>query len=106
MWYCNCALKNELVKCYPNPFSDEVTVEINLTEDSQVDVVVLNQLGQQVKYLANKKHLSSGIHQFIWDGKNAAGGRVAPAIYFMRSIINGTIVNHKLILNYDSNNKE
>jgi hypothetical protein len=33
------------INVYPNPFSDDVTIEIKLVKDSEVQVEVLNQLG-------------------------------------------------------------
>jgi hypothetical protein len=88
------------VTCYPNPFKQEITVEINLTRESVTGVEVINQLGQRVKYLAHKQYLPAGIHRFIWDGKDAGSHKVAPGIYLVRVIMDGTQVHHKIIMTH------
>jgi hypothetical protein len=85
------------IKVYPNPFNDEVTVEINLFNDSEVYIEVLNQLGQQVKYIAAGEQLNRGVHRLIWDGTNAGKSRVAPGIYLIRMKINDTVYYRKVV---------
>jgi len=77
------------INCYPNPFSDEVTIEINLSADAQVQVEVLNQLGQQVNVITSERMLNSGTHRLKWNGKNSVAQQVSVGIYFMRVVING-----------------
>ena len=84
-------------KVYPNPFNNEVTIEINLAAESHVQVEVMNQLGQQVKYIATKEHLNKGIHRLIWDGTNAGNSKVTPGIYLIRMKINNTNYYRKVI---------
>ena len=88
------------INCYPNPFSDEVTIEINLAEDAQVEVEVLNQLGEKVKFLTTKKLFNAGVHQLIWNGRNDNNSRVAYGIYHLRVTINGKKILKKLISNH------
>lgn len=85
------------IHCYPNPFSDEITVEISLFDETEVHVEVLNQLGQQVKTLAAGEQLNRGVHRLIWDGTNAGKSRVAPGIYLIRMKIDDTVYYRKLI---------
>jgi hypothetical protein len=85
------------INCYPNPFSDEITIEIGLENDSKVQVEVLNQLGQQVKMLFPKNGLNKGNHQIGWNGKNAANQTVPAGIYLVRAIIGDNILYKKVI---------
>ncbi len=85
------------INCYPNPFSDEITVEINLFDETHVYIEVLNQLGQQVKNLAAGEQLNRGVHRLIWDGTNAGKSRVAPGIYLFRMKINDTVYFRKVV---------
>jgi len=71
------------IKCYPNPFSEEITFEINLAENTEVQVEVYNQMGQRVKILSSRKHLTAGTHRIKWDGKNSGNQKVAPGIYYV-----------------------
>ena len=85
------------INCYPNPFSDEVTVEIKLVKDSEVQVEVLNQLGQKVRLLQTGKMLNSGVHRLTWDGKSAENQQVSTGIYHLRIIVEDTILIRKLV---------
>ena len=85
------------INCYPNPFSDEVTVEIKLAKDSEVQVEVLNQLGQRVKILQTAKMLNSGVHRLTWNGRNAGNGEVASGIYHLKIQIDGAFIHRKII---------
>ena len=85
------------INCYPNPFSDEITVEINLFNETEVYIEVLNQLGQQVRYLAAGEQLNRGVHRLIWDGTNAGKSRVAPGIYLIRMKISDMVYYRKVV---------
>jgi hypothetical protein len=86
------------VKVYPNPFTDEVNVEINLASDAQVQVEVLNQLGQRVKMITTKQLLPGGLHKLTWDGRNTSNREVAPGFYHIRIGIDDSIVHRKIVL--------
>jgi hypothetical protein len=85
------------INCFPNPFSDEITIEIILGADSDVFVEVLNQLGQQVKILYPQNELNKGNHQIKWNGKNGANQNVPAGIYFVRAIIGNKILFDKVV---------
>lgn len=87
------------VNCYPNPFSQEITIELILAVESKIQVVVLNQMGQEVKYLATKSDLNSGIHRLTWDGSNSAGDRVPHGMYYLKIILDDLIICEKIIYN-------
>jgi flagellar hook assembly protein FlgD len=69
-----------------------------LAEDAQVEVEVLNQLGQRVKTITTKKQLTSGVHRLIWNGRNAGNGEVSPGIYHLRIEIDNIITHRKIVL--------
>jgi hypothetical protein len=74
------------IKCYPNPFNNEINIEINISEDMHVQVELLNQLGQRVRFVANKQLFNAGLHKFTWDGTNAGKQNVSPGIYHLKVI--------------------
>ena len=88
------------INCYPNPFSNTMTIEINLAEDSQVQVEVLNQLGQQVRFLLNKQLLNGGLHNLNWNGRNENNQVISQGIYLLKIIIGELVVHKKIILSY------
>jgi flagellar hook assembly protein FlgD len=85
------------INCYPNPFSDEVTVEIKLAEDSEVQVEVLNQLGQRVRFLQTGKMMNSGVHRLTWNRKSVDNKLVSTGIYHLKVNIDGTIFYKKIM---------
>jgi hypothetical protein len=85
------------INCYPNPFSDEVNIEIKLAQDSEVQVEVLNQLGQRVKTLATEINFNNGTHLLKWNGKNTANQQVSSGIYMIRIMIGSEISFKKII---------
>ena len=86
------------IRCYPNPFSNTMTIEINLAEDSHVQVEVQNQSGQQVKYILTKQILLKGLNKLTWDGRNTGNQSVSKGIYFLRIEIDEAINNKKIVL--------
>jgi hypothetical protein len=86
------------VKCYPNPFAEAITIELNLAADAEVNIEVINQFGQQVKTIASKQQLNSGIHRLNWDGTNASGSRVSHGIYYLRFEINDNVLHKKVVV--------
>ena len=88
------------INCYPNPFSDEVTVEIKLVKDSEVQVEVLNQLGQRVRFLQSLKMLNSGVHRLTWDGKGIDNRQVSTGIYHLRIKINDDYIYKKIVYSH------
>lgn len=85
------------INCYPNPFSEEVNIEIKLAKDSEIQVEVLNQLGQRVKTLATERILNNGTHLLKWNGKNTANQQVSSGIYMIRIMIGSEISFKKII---------
>jgi hypothetical protein len=85
------------INVYPNPFSDEINIEIKLTKDSEVQVEVLNQLGQRVKIITAMHLLPEGLHKLKWDGKNAGNGEVAQGIYHLKINVDEIEIHKKII---------
>ncbi|WP_297092235.1 FISUMP domain-containing protein [uncultured Draconibacterium sp.] len=87
------------VNCYPNPFSEEVTLEFNLSNDSYVSVVVLDQLGQQVCILVDSSKLPAGISRLTWDGRNMQNHKVSSGMYYFHIQLGDRFFNKKIVLN-------
>jgi hypothetical protein len=102
--FVNIKLEDEIsadktkINCYPNPFSEEITIEISLDRDAEVQVEILNQLGQQVKILATKQKMVRGTHHITWNGQNAANLKAVSGMYYLRVNINGTVAHRKIVL--------
>lgn len=71
------ALKNSSLRCFPNPSTDVINIEFTLEEEENVQVRVMNAMGQVVSTLLDGK--VSGESRFQWEGKQFGNG-----MYFIR----------------------
>jgi len=70
----------------PNPFVGVTEFEFDLSRDaaaSPVRLAIFDQAGRRVASLVDG-HLQPGSHRAAWDGRDGAGNRVAPGVYFVR----------------------
>jgi hypothetical protein len=86
-----------LMQNSPNPFNPTTTISYALPEASDVRISVFNILGQNVKDLVNS-HLEAGVHEVVWDGKDASGDQVASGIYFYKISANNFTDTKKMVL--------
>lgn len=70
--------KVSLLSSYPNPVLDATQLSFNLTQNAQVRLVLVDQLGRQVSELINA-HLGIGTHEIHVDFSDQA-----PGVYFYR----------------------
>lgn len=70
--------KTQLQGNYPNPFSQQTTVELALSEQANVKVQAYNVLGQQVATVADGQ-MEAGTHNLEWDARSLSSG-----VYFIR----------------------
>lgn len=66
---------------YPNPFNPVTTIEFSLPRASRITLHVFDIGGRTVRTLASGM-MQAGEYHVEWDGRNAAGQRVASGIYF------------------------
>lgn len=88
-------IENNLIdlNIFPNPTNSEnVTLSLELKENSSVRVDILNKLGQHVKTTFNGSQ-AKGANQIILNTNNLPSG-----IYFVNTYINGVGVAKKLII--------
>lgn len=73
--------KNIIVlSAYPNPFIDKVSVQFNLTENSNVSVKLIDGLGREIKYV-NLGNITKGLHNEVLNFDNIAKGNYRMLIY-------------------------
>jgi flagellar hook assembly protein FlgD len=77
---------------YPNPFNPKTVISWQLAVGSQVEISIINLLGQKVSTLVSEK-LNAGLHQVEWDATGFASG-----VYFYRLVTNSTMLQDRLIL--------
>jgi flagellar hook assembly protein FlgD len=82
------------VKCYPNPFTDRITIEIVNSEARKLDVKIFGISGQIIRTLYSGN--SSEKTVLVWDGKNDQGVKTAPGSYLLKA--NNTV--EKIVLSH------
>lgn len=83
--------------CFPNPFREQIIIQINLSKESLVDISVFNQSGQKVKSLAHNETISKGVYRLSWNGKEEDGPSISSGIYFLDGTINGKVYHKKIL---------
>jgi len=71
-----------LFQNYPNPFNSSTRIRFEIGNQSWVQLVIYNTLGEKIQTLVNEE-MFPGSHEVVWNGKNAHGGDVASGLYFV-----------------------
>ncbi|MGH7567311.1 MAG: FlgD immunoglobulin-like domain containing protein [Gemmatimonadota bacterium] len=74
---------NAVLQNYPNPFTDETTIEYSIAEAGDVSLDVFDALGQLVVTLAVGNR-EPATYTVAWDGRSANGREVATGVYVIR----------------------
>ena len=67
----------------PNPFNPETKINFALPAAGAVALRVYDVRGAVVRTLVAGE-LEPGYHEYLWDGRSDAGGRVPSGVYFYR----------------------
>jgi len=81
----------------PNPFNPQTTIAFSLPHQSRVKVEVYDLTGRLVRVLADEIR-DAGEHSVIWDGRDAAGSRVASGTYFCKMSGDGKAFSRKMTM--------
>jgi hypothetical protein len=75
--------RNVVLQNYPNPFTDETTVEYSIAEEGNVTLEVFDALGHPVFTLAAGNR-TPATYTVAWNGRSANGREVPSGIYVIR----------------------
>ena len=65
--------RSRLVRLYPNPFNEKVTISYQVSRHEKVAITIYNLLGEKVETLIDdEKHI--GVYTIDWSGISAATG--------------------------------
>lgn len=78
---------------YPNPFSNETTVQFTLKDASEVSYTVVDVTGKVVA-TANEGQLMAGVNEITIDGSSFANG-----VYYLNLTAGNSNVTHKMVVN-------
>jgi hypothetical protein len=71
--------EGENVNIYPNPFTDQFTIDYELRTVADVRIVVYSTFGQQIAVLEDSKNVNAGPHKLKFDATRLEAG-----VYFCR----------------------
>ena len=81
----------------PNPFNPSTTIAFDLPKFANIQLRILNILGQAVRRLVDETR-SAGRHTVRWNGNNDRGRAVASGIYFYQLQVESFVQTRKMIL--------
>jgi len=87
------------ISAYPNPFSQQSTIRVDLPQSRQLSLSVYNLKGQRLRDLS-RAALAAGTHTFSWDGKDDGGLDVPNGMYFLRLQAGDKVQIHKIVKAY------
>jgi hypothetical protein len=83
-------------KNYPNPFSQNTTIEFEINALKEVKITIFDMDGTQIKTLVNRNY-PAGKYTLNWDGTNDQGEKLATGVYFYVLTTNNKKVSKKMI---------
>ncbi len=87
-----------LYQNYPNPFNPETNITFNITETSNVELTVFNNLGEKITTLINE-NLSAGKHEVKFSVSSIKGSNaLSSGIYFYSLKTNNGTITKKMTL--------
>lgn len=89
----------ELGQNYPNPFNPTTTIPVTIrgTQWHNVELIIYNSLGQEVRVLFSGL-LNSGRFRFRWDGRNQRGELLSTAIYLYQLKVDNSLRSTRRML--------
>ncbi|HRO43712.1 MAG TPA: VIT domain-containing protein [Flavipsychrobacter sp.] len=83
-------IANNTIKCYPNPFTSEITIEFIKPVQ---ELMIFDLSGRMILTVMPKKEDK----KFVWNGKNASGTDVPTGIYFIKARTVNNVVTYKIL---------
>lgn len=81
----------------PNPFSQNTGLSLELSKAGELEMVIYNLKGQQVRHL-HSQNLAAGQHKLNWDGRNDQNQPLSSGIYLIKASSNGQVASQKVLL--------
>ena len=82
---------------YPNPFNPITTLRYDLPEQANVNIIIYDMLGRQVKTLINQTQ-DAGFKSVIWDATNDYGKPVSAGVYLYQIRAGEFVQTKKMVL--------
>ena len=83
----NVPLEFALEQNYPNPFNPGTYINYTIAQQSNVQIKVYNNLGQEIRTLVNNLTQSVNQYSVYWDGRDNIGNLVTSGVYYYHIVI-------------------
>ena len=74
---------------FPNPFQTGTRFDFSLATSGEVDLVVYDVLGREIRGVARRAAFAAGAHSLTWDGRTGSGMPAGAGVYFARLRVGG-----------------
>jgi len=82
---------------YPNPFNPITTLHYDLPEQSNVNIIIYDIMGRELKTLVNTTQ-DAGFKSVIWDATNNQGNPVSAGVYLYQIQVGEFVQTKKMVL--------
>ncbi len=82
---------------YPNPFNPTTQIGYELPQAGQVNLIIYNSLGQEVRRLVDKQQ-AAGYHLVTWNGRDQNGKPVPSGIYHYRLQVEDHVATKRMLI--------
>ncbi|MBN2544031.1 T9SS type A sorting domain-containing protein [bacterium] len=90
-------LPEDNLSIFPNPFNSFATISYSVDKITDVEIVIMDLLGQEVNTVFSGVS-SSGTHSLMWDGRGENNRILPSGIYFCRVKTNEQVELKKFLI--------
>lgn len=85
--------KNQIFRCYPNPFSERAVIQYSIPDETHVTFTVTNLLGAEIARVVDTKQ-AAGYYEYVFEAKDMVAG-----IYIFTMKTDTNVELQKVLLN-------
>jgi len=89
---------NASLSIYPNPFSKLTNISFQAISNSNVQIIIYNLQGSQVRYLMQEGSNTNSLIDIEWDGTNDSGYSLPEGIYILELKTDQKFIRRKLVI--------
>ncbi len=90
--------KINLYQNYPNPFNPTTTIRYEISNLSNISLIIYDVLGKEIYRMIDDKEYNAGKYSVVWNGLRKDGSKAASGIYFYRLITDKQALSRSMIL--------
>lgn len=88
----------KLYQNYPNPFNPFTTISFDVSNLSNISLIIYDVLGKEIYKLIDNEELKPGEYKVAWNGSRKDGSKASSGIYFYRLLTDKQSLSRSMIL--------